>query len=191
MLEQLAAIDRTIFLFLNVTLANPVTDFVMPLVTSDLLLRILYGAAMILVLWKGNAPLRWLVLFSILALVITDQVSAGFLKPLIGRPRPCHVLEGINLLVGCGGGKSMPSSHAANAFGQAMLFGFLFRRIRWYLFVFAATVALSRVFVGVHYPADITVGALIGCAAGLLVALAYRHTVEKRYQQSTRSQTNS
>ena len=172
--EWLNGIDRVVFLFINVTLANPVTDLIMPVVTSDFWLRIGYGVAMALVLWKGNARLRWLVLFSALALLVTDQLSAGFLKPLIGRLRPCHVLENINLLVGCGGGKSMPSSHAANAFGQAVLFGVLYRRVRYGLLAFAAIVALSRVFVGVHYPGDILAGALVGTAAGLAMIAAYR-----------------
>jgi undecaprenyl-diphosphatase len=110
-------------------------------------------------------------LFSILVLALTDQASAGLLKPLIGRLRPCHVLENVHLLVGCGGGKSMPSSHAANAFGQALLFGLPYRKARWPLITFAAVVALSRVFVGVHYPGDILAGAIIGGAIGAGVSV--------------------
>ena len=173
MLETLVSLDRAVFLFFNVTLANPVTDLVMPVITSDLYLRILYGAAMALLLWKGNARLRWLVLFSAVALTLTDQVASSFLKPLIDRPRPCHVLSDIHLLVGCGGGKSMPSSHAANAFGQAALFSLCVRRVRWYLWAFAALVAMSRVFVGVHYPGDILGGALLGVAVGVAVTFAF------------------
>ncbi len=46
MIETLAAIDRELFLFLNATLANPVTDMIMPVITSDHLLRIAYATAM-------------------------------------------------------------------------------------------------------------------------------------------------
>ena len=60
MLEYLNALDRSVFLFMNVTLANPVTDFFMPVVTSDNLLRVLYGFLMALILWRGDARLRWL-----------------------------------------------------------------------------------------------------------------------------------
>jgi undecaprenyl-diphosphatase len=186
MLEWLDGIDRAVFLFINVTLANPVTDLVMPIVTGDFWLRLGSGVAMALVLWKGNARLRWLVIFSALALVISDQLSAGFLKPLIGRVRPCQVLENINLLVGCGGGKAMPSSHAANAFGQAVLFGVLYRRVRYGLLAFAVIVALSRVFVGVHYPGDILAGALVGTAAGLAMIAAYRLFMEQLERRNER-----
>jgi len=170
MIEFFDNIDTAVFLFFNVTLANPVTDLVMPVITSDWLLRVLYALAAVLLLIFGNAKLRWAALFSVLVLIVTDQLSAGLLKPLIGRLRPCHVLENINLLVDCGGGKSMPSSHAANAFGQAVLFAMLYRRWAWPLLVFAALIAISRVFVGVHYPFDILVGAIIGAAAGYVGA---------------------
>ena len=175
MLEFLDNLDRALFMFLNVTLSNPITDLIMPVITSDYLLRALYGLAIILFIWKGDRKLRWLIVASALTLLFTDQLSAGFLKPLIGRMRPCHTLGEINLLVGCGGGKAMPSSHAANAFGQALLFSFHYRVVRWYLIGFAALVAVSRVFVGVHYPGDVLAGAMIGALIGLILAVVFRH----------------
>lgn len=180
MLEFLINLDKALFYFINVTLSNPVTDFVMPIITADLWLRVLYGIVALVLLWKGDSKVRWLVLFSALALLITDQAAAGLLKPLINRPRPCHVLENIHLLVGCGGGRSMPSAHAANAFGQAVLFLLYFRKATVYLLVLAALVALSRVFVGVHYPGDIVVGAILGSVAGLLLGLGHRRFIQWR-----------
>jgi len=174
MLEFLGSIDRSLFQFINVQLANPVTDFIMPIITSDQLLRVLYGAAMAVLLWRGDKRIRWLVLFSALALALSDQLSAHVLKPIIERSRPCHVMAGINLLVGCGGGFSMPSAHAANSFAQATLFGLTARATRPYLFVIAALIALSRVMVGVHYPGDILVGAALGMLVGWLVAWLFR-----------------
>ena len=174
MLEFLAEIDRVIFLFINLTLANPVTDLLMPFVTSDTLLRVIYGGAVLVILIKGDGKLRWLVLASALTLLLSDQVSAGLLKPAIGRLRPCHTMTTIHLLVGCGGGKAMPSAHAANVFAQASLFGFHYPGVRVYLFSFAALVAIGRVFVGVHYPGDVLVGAVLGIVIGLILALAFR-----------------
>ena len=173
MLETLNSIDQAVFAFINLNLANPVTDFIMPAVTSDILLRIIYAIGILVLLWKGNRRLRWMVLFSAIVLLLTDQIVANFLKHWIERPRPCHTLEEINLLVGCGGGFSMPSAHAANVFGQASLFSWHYREARVYLMIFAAIVAISRVFVGVHYPADILVGSAIGILIGIAIGLAF------------------
>ena len=173
MLESLTQLDQAIFLFINWTLANPVTDFIMPLVTNDWNLRIAYGLAMIVILIGGNARMRWLVLFSALVLFATDQITAGWLKHLFERPRPCHVLTEINLLVGCGGGFAMPSAHAANAFGQAFLFSIHYKRAAWYLYTVASLIAISRVFVGVHYPGDVLAGAIIGGIIGVMLAVGF------------------
>jgi undecaprenyl-diphosphatase len=183
MLEFLGNIDTALFLFFNVTLANPVTDLIMPLITSDMLLRVLYAGAVVSLLVFGKARLRWVVLFSVLVLVVTDQLSAGLLKPMLGRLRPCHVLENINLLVDCGGGKSMPSSHAANAFGQAVLLAMLYRRWAWPLLIVAALIALSRVFVGVHYPFDVVAGTVIGATAGFVGAWSANRFMPKRWKE--------
>ena len=182
MIEALQNIDQALFLFINVKLANPVTDLIMPLVTSDNMLRVLYIVAIVLLLWKGDRKLRWMVLASALVLLLTDQISAGLLKPIIGRLRPCHELLDINLLVNCGGGKAMPSSHAANVFGQAALFSFHYRKVSPYLYSFAALVAVSRVFVGVHYVGDIVAGAILGMALGLAVAVFYRWWCAKAFR---------
>jgi undecaprenyl-diphosphatase len=170
--QWLISVDQTLFFFINSSIANPVTDIVMKFVTIDLHLKIFYGTCLVLLLWKGDRRLRIAVILSLLTVTITDQLSSSVLKPLLERPRPCHEFE-VHLLVGCGGGRSMPSSHAANLFGQA----FLFRKIApftgKYLIPLAVVVALSRVFVGVHYPADILVGAALGTLSGLVVAAVY------------------
>ncbi|MEW6051916.1 MAG: phosphatase PAP2 family protein [Candidatus Zixiibacteriota bacterium] len=177
MLETLGNLDTTLFHFINGTLANPVTDLVMPVVTNDWFLRVLYAVAMVLILWKGDRRLRWLVLFSAITIAFTDQISSVWLKHLFARPRPCHTILDMHLLVNCGAGYSMPSSHAANAFGQAALFGLSYGRWRWHLFGFAAIVAISRTFVGVHYPFDILVGMVVGSLVGVAVLFAYEQAM--------------
>jgi len=174
MLEYLAGIDRALFLFINVYLANPVTDVIMPVVTSDMLLRVMYGAGVAMLLWRGDRRLRWLALFSALTLLLTDQLSSNLLKVLIARPRPCHELSQIHLLVNCGVGFSLPSSHATNVFGQAALFSYHVKEARWYLILFASLVALSRIFVGVHYPLDILAGGMLGLFVGGAAAVTFR-----------------
>jgi len=165
LISWLVAIDKSVFLFINKALANPATDFIMPLITADLHLKLFYAVCLGLILVKGNNQLRWAVIFSLLTVTITDQLSSAVLKPLLARPRPCRIME-VHLLVGCGAGFSMPSSHAANLFGQAYFFKIIASRSAYYLIPLAVIVAISRIFVGVHYPGDIMIGAALGTVAG-------------------------
>jgi undecaprenyl-diphosphatase len=168
MIELIAGIDsldQALFQFINQTLANPVTDFFMPLLTADLHLKIFYALCLLLILWKGDRRLRFAVIFSLIVVIITDQLSSSLLKPLFARPRPCHDMV-VHLLVKCGKGFSLPSSHAANLFGQAFFFHIVQRSYSKYLIPLAILVALSRVFVGVHYPFDILTGAALGTLIG-------------------------
>ncbi len=183
MLEYLAHLDTILMHFINVSLANPVTDFLMPLITDDIFLRSLYAASIVIILWKGDRRLRWMVLFSALTLALTDTSVNMYLKHWFGRVRPCHTLVDLRVLVNCGAGLSMPSSHAANSFGQALLFAVPYPKLRWGLIGFAAIVALSRVFVGVHYPFDVLVGALVGGLIGFIVAKIYQRFFPARSEK--------
>ena len=106
----------------------------------------------------------------IFLIIISDQISSHFLKNLFERLRPCNALENVRLLVSCSRSFSMPSSHAVNNFAVAAFFGRLYPKSKTTLFVIATLVALSRPYVGVHYPSDIIVGALVGFLIGLYFA---------------------
>ena len=54
-------------------------------------------------------------------------------------------------------------------------------KYRWILFVWAETIAYGQVYVGVHYPLDIVVGAFLGCGIGYMVASFYNRRVATRY----------
>ena len=181
MIEFLYTVDVAMFSFLNSGLANPVGDFLWPYITDYdryLPVRILLVVVWLLLMIKGGKRGRTAALLVVVVLVCADQLSSFGIKPLLERPRPCHTVNGVqvvqdvHLLVHCGGGKSFPSSHAVNNFAVATLFTFFYRRWAWAFFAWAGLVALSRVTVGVHYPSDILGGAIIGMAvAGLIIWL--------------------
>lgn len=179
MLEALRQIDTELFVAINRGLANPVCDLLMPAATNEWILRgILLTIALALVIF-GKTRGRLAALGCVLAVVLSDQVSAQIIKPLVERVRPCHVVAGVHLLVNCSQGLSFPSSHAANTFGQAMFLGALYPRARWYLFGFATVVSYSRIAVGVHYPFDVVVGALVGLLCGRLVYWLWRQAARR------------
>lgn len=121
------------------------------------------------------------------AVVVSDLTLHRLVKPLVGRPRPCHVLEILKHVANCSNSFSFPSNHAANAFTVAAIAGLCFRHVAVIvpLFIVAAIVALSRVYLGQHYPTDIVMGALWGSVAGYLgykldpIVLQYLNTWPK------------
>lgn len=178
MIDLLYGADVVLFTFLNGTLSNPVGDFLWPFITDwdrFLVIRILLVAVWLGLIVRGGKRGRIAAVLVMLVVFCADQLSSSVIKPLVQRPRPCHVVDGVqavpevHLLVHCGGGKSFPSSHAVNTFAVATLFAFFYRRWRWALFGCAAIVSFSRVAVGVHYPSDILGGALIGMGVGWCV----------------------
>lgn len=181
MIDFLYSVDVAIFYFINVNLANPVTDKLMPFITDVKNWYITYVLLWFIVLFKGGKYRVGLAIGMILLVVISDQISSTLLKHLFERPRPCKVLENVHLLVGCTDSYSFPSSHAVNNFAAAMFFTFFYRHLKWILFSVASLMALSRIFVGVHYPSDVVGGALIGLVIGYVLAISYNFVLEKIY----------
>jgi len=169
---DLFQIDSSLFFLINKGLQNGFFDVVMPFVTKRTELVFL-GLA----LWTAAKEKKalWRFLFISLFAVALADGSGHIVKDAIERERPCNTLAGINLLVGCGHSYSMPSNHATNAFAFAMTLFLLRKNIIGYVSLAAATlVALSRVYVGVHYPSDILAGALLGAGAAYAAILLYR-----------------
>lgn len=188
MIEFLYSLDVAVFHFINVTLANPVGDFLWPLITDyDKMLpvRLLLLAVWVLLIVRGGARGRTAALLLVPVLFCADKLSSSILKELISRPRPCHdiggvpIVQGIHMLVDCGSGRSFPSSHAVNNFAVATLFSTYYRRWRWWFFGWASLVALSRPAVGVHYPSDILGGAAIGVCVALAVIFLWTETARR------------
>jgi undecaprenyl-diphosphatase len=116
-----------------------------------------------------------LLVASALTVAVADTTSSKILKPLIQRERPCRAVPDAIVRVPCGGGFSFPSSHAANHFALAALWirGLHQQRrlnVLWWAWWWAATIALAQVYVGVHYPLDITAGAILGVGIGSVFA---------------------
>lgn len=103
----------------------------------------------------------------ILTLIVTDSVASQIIKPWVGRIRPSHAMaDTIHLLVSRGGRFSFVSNHAANSMALAIVLGYFYPRFRHALVLLAGVIAFSRVYVGVHYPADVLAGTLFGGLMG-------------------------
>ncbi len=103
-----------------------------------------------------------------LAQTLATGVSEA-LKHLINRPRPSEALEGFEVLADDPDAFSFPSGHASGAFAAAMALGGDGDAAGPLLAMHALGIAVSRVYLGAHYPFDVLVGALIGAGSGLTV----------------------
>jgi len=170
-LDFLQTIDEKLFYFINGNLANPLFDKFMPFITKEESWMIFYVLFWLSLVFTGGKKGVIAGILIIILIIITDQ-SSNILKAYFHRIRPCNVLPGVHMLVNCTGSFSMPSSHAVNNFAAAVLFSHFYPKYRYFLFTGAFIVAISRIFVGVHYPFDMLIGALYGMlVASLLVYL--------------------
>ena len=184
MIHWLSEIDHSAFLLFN-GLHNGILDFLMLWITNKFTWFPFY---LILIVWliiRYKKQGIVIVLMAVLVIVLSDQVTSSFMKPFFHRLRPCHdpsIMNAVHLVTSCGGAYGFCSSHAANSFGLAMIIFLIVRKdYKWtaYLFIWAAVVAYSRVYVGVHFPGDILTGAFLGCAFALLVYYIYRKLPER------------
>ncbi len=111
-----------------------------------------------LYLWKGK-----IIAVSYVFVILVAMILVFTIKSYFEIPRP----EDVRFVIEAHG-YSMPSGHTSRSFASAMFLHPLVDndKIRLLIWILAALIGLSRVFVGVHYPSDILVGALIGCIIG-------------------------
>lgn len=189
MIDQLIELDKELFLFLN-GMHAPWLDPVMDWFSETLFWLPLHVFLLVQIL-KSYKKESILILIAIaITITLADQITTSFMKPFFERLRPSHEpsLDGlVHLVNNYRGGKfGFASSHAANTFGVALFLTLLFHRskpwIAW-LFLWAALVSYTRIYLGVHYPGDILVGAIVGMLCALLSYGGYvvvRNFIEKR-----------
>jgi len=169
-------VDETLLLWVNHGWAHPALDALFSWLSS----RDAFALPLALVLlallatrWRNAGIQLWLVM--LLVVGAGDSLGNG-LKHLFAQPRPCYSLAQQVRQVGaapgtpCGANLAgMPSNHALNGFAAAAFLSLALRRAAWSLALFmtAALVALSRVYLAKHFPSQVAAGALIGTAWGL------------------------
>ena len=189
--------DVWLLLLINNGLAHPSLDNVMVALSSHgYLLFFPYLFALLVLSWKersaSGASLVKQALIAVLVPVgsfFLADALADSIKPVVARLRPCQVIEGVRLLVRCPHSYSMPSGHAISSFAAASALFYLSRLsvpllARCYPLLLAALIALSRIYLGVHYPSDVIVGALIGSAVAILLSMVSEGLVPCRRERS-------
>ena len=132
----------------------------------------------------NKKSLFYILLFVALGITASDQI-ANIFKFGFERLRPCHdpSLEGLLREVKCGGKFGFYSAHSSNSFFVAtyltILLGKKIKQLPYFLFVWAAIVAYSRVYLGMHFPGDIIVGAIMGILLALFFGTLAKKVIKK------------
>jgi undecaprenyl-diphosphatase len=151
-------IDELLLIFFNQILAHPVLDLIM--VGLSYVGLALLPSIGVMLLFSQQRKIG----LTILAALAASLTITLIFQYLALRPRP----EGVRLLFPTPNFPSYPSGHAATAFAVALVLTLTYRRWHWQALALggAGLIALSRVYLGYHYPSDIVGGAILGAGTG-------------------------
>lgn len=196
-------IEQHLLFLINREWTNPAMDWLMAILTNwSFWMPIVFGVALLVGIF-GNFRIRMALFCAVFSVGVVDGIVVDRMKHIFKRPRPYMVLQDVRevelarvkprlfaltkpLEIAYSHpsfeqpvyGPSFPSAHAANNFAVATVFLLFFRRWGWILFISAALVSYSRVYVGSHWPLDILAASLIGVSTALFltacVAVAWK-----------------
>ena len=189
-MDKIIAVDQAMMRWIHQNISNEFLDVVLPFMRGQKNWYPFYIALVVFLLVKYKLKGLWITLGAVAAVGVGDITSSHLIKKSVERLRPCRtegVEEYLHTLVHCGSGFSFTSSHAVNHFVIAVFFILVFKKELGYWAIiplaWAAIIALSQVYVGVHYPLDIAFGSLLGTLIGYAMFKLYTFTVNKFNQQ--------
>ena len=183
-MEEIILEDKQAMIFLN-NLGSSTFDPFWILVSEKWFWIPLY-VIFLYFLYKNfnKKSLFYILLFVALGITASDQI-ANIFKFGFERLRPCHdpSLEGLLREVKCGGKFGFYSAHSSNSFFVAtyltILLGKKIKQLPYFLFVWAAIVAYSIVYLGMHFPGDIIIGAIMGILLALFFGILAKKVIRK------------
>lgn len=168
MIEYLFQLDCSVLLWIQRTFISTTITPIMTFITH-----------------MGNAGAIWIILscilcinkktrrvgiLSLIALVASFLIDNIILKNLVARIRPYELVSKVQCLIEKQNDYSFPSGHTGSAFAAAMVMFFkLPKKYSIWCVIFAFIIGFSRLYLGVHYPSDVIMGAVIGTIIAIIV----------------------
>ncbi len=182
--EQLIGVDKMLFKLINQDSSSAFFDAVLPFLREAPFWLPFYIFLIIFATINFGKTGWWWALALILTAALCDIVSSQIIKENIFRLRPCRdpalAHEIIIRVKYCPKSSSFTSSHATSHFGLSMFIFHTFKKLsrKWaFVFFWAFAICFTQVYVGVHYPADMIAGGLIGCGIGYMMAYLFRKQI--------------
>lgn len=166
-LEMINDIDNTILRLIQKYIRCDFMDHVMPYITR-----------------LGNGGIIWIIIALVFlkltqyrlsgevlltTLLISALLGNLVLKPLVGRNRPCYMNKTIPLLIARPNDYSFPSGHTITSYAAANVIFYVNGYLGIAAYTLASLIALSRLYLYLHYPSDVVAGMLLGTTAGSLM----------------------
>lgn len=183
--EALKQIDYYLFSKLNGEWHTPFLDGFIPFIRESYLWLPFYFFLILFVTINFKTKGWYWALFFLINVTVSDVVSSRLIKEFFFRLRPCHdpsFAGKVRFLVSyCPVSSSFTSSHAVNHFAAAMFIFTTFRKTigaYWaFVFLWALFISYAQVYVGVHFPLDVTCGAIIGLILGYTIAKFFNNKI--------------
>jgi undecaprenyl-diphosphatase len=178
MLDQMLSWDKQTLLYLN-NLGSPTFDpfwFFVTRITTWIPFFILF-IVLFFVKHTWKQALQRIILIVLLAFAVTSLCN--YVKRAVGRLRPCNdeTINGIMRMLHTPSDFSFFSGHASSSFGITFLVFLLLRKkVKWagVFFLWPLFFSYSRLYLGVHYPLDVLVGAFVGIMLAWMFFLGFR-----------------
>lgn len=185
MLEQLGKIDGEILLWIQEHVRNIyLTPFMVVITTMGNAAAVWCLIAIVLLCRKER---RRVGIMMVVAMLTSFFINNLLLKNIVARTRPYERIAELHLLVGKAVDLSFPSGHSASSFAAAMVLCLAMpKRYGIPAMILATSIALSRLYVGIHYPFDVAFGIVSGSVIGYMSFMV----LDKKLTQENTSTAN-